>query len=91
MKDKLNNFGRSMENIFRKDSPRFDWANYDSWKEKIKTHLLCMGLGYWILTKRKKMIVEEYHLEKCTKEEIDLFMCNMRSREALLSSLLENE
>ena len=59
MKIRFNGFGRSMENMFRKDSPRFDGANYDSWKEKMKTHLLCMGPRYWLLTKAKKAIVEE--------------------------------
>ena len=78
-------------NIFKKDSPRFDGANYDSWKEKMKTRLLCMGLGYWILTKAKTIIVEESKLEECIEGERDMFMCNMRAREALLISLLENE
>ena len=64
MKIKLNNFGRSMVNMFRKDNLRFDGANYDSWKEKMKTHLLCMGLGYWLLTKSKKEIVEESKQEE---------------------------
>ena len=69
-----------MVNLFRKDSPRFDGSNYDSWKEKMKTHLVCMGLGYWILTKSQKTIIEEEHLEGCSEEERDLFMCNMRAR-----------
>lgn len=72
-----------MENIFRKNSARFDGGNYDSWKENTKTHLLCMGLGYWILTKGKKKIVEESNLEDCSEEERDMFMGNMREREAL--------
>ena len=72
MKDKLNNFGRLMMNIFRKDSPRFDGANYDDWKEKMKTHLLCMGLGYWILTKGKKTLIEEEKIEGCSEEEISI-------------------
>ena len=58
LKDKLKNFWGSMETIFRKDSPRFYRANYDTWKENMKTHPLCMGLGYWILTKGNKKIVE---------------------------------
>lgn len=65
-------------------------VNHDGWKEKMKNHLLCMGLGYWILTKSEKTIVEEGKLEECSEAERDLFMCNMRAREALLSSLLEN-
>ena len=73
-----------MVNMFRKDSPGFDGANYDSWKEKMKTHLLCMGLGYWLLTKRNKEIIKEEKLEECSEVERDLFMCNMRAREGLL-------
>ena len=91
LKDKLNNLGRSMVNLFRKDSPRFDGANYDNWKEKMKTRLLCMGLGYLILTKIEKTIVEEGKLEECSEPKRDLFMCNMRAREALLSVLPYNE
>ena len=59
-----------MANLLRKDSPRFDGANYDRWKEKMKTHLLCMGLGYWILKIGKKTIVEEEKLEDCNEEEL---------------------
>ena len=84
LKDNLNNFGRSMVNLFRKDIPRFDWANYDNWKEKMKTRMFFMGPGYWILTKGKKKIVEESKLEDCSEEERDMFMCNMEAREALL-------
>ena len=57
-----------MVNMFRKESPKFDGTNFDSWKDKIKTHLLCMGLGYWLVTKVSKDIVEEDNLESCTKE-----------------------
>ena len=80
-----------MVNIFRKDTPRFDGAKYDSWKEKMKTCLLCMGLGYWILTKSKKTIVVKKNLEACNEDERDIFMCNMRARKALLTTLIENE
>ena len=51
-----------MASHFIKDSPKFDGVNNDMWKEKIKRHLLCMGLGYSILTKDNKMIVEEANL-----------------------------
>lgn len=71
-------------NMFRKDSPKFDGINYGSQKEKMKTHLLCMGLRYWILTKLVKTIIKEKDLEACTEEKRDLFMCDMRDREALL-------
>ena len=80
-----------MVNLFREDSPRFDGTNYDSWKEKMMNNLLCMCLSYWILTKSEKTIVEEGNLEECSEVERDLFMCNMRAREALLLPLIENE
>ena len=57
----------------------------------MKTYLLCMGLGYWILTKSEKKIIEEEKIEGCSEEERDLFMCNMRTREELLLALPENE
>ena len=57
----------------------------------MKTHLLCMGPRYWLLTQSKKEIVEESKLEECSEGERDLIMCNMRAREALLSSIPENE
>ena len=50
-----------------------------------------MGPWYWLFTKVEKAIVEENKLKNCTKEERDLFMCNIRDREALLSTLPENE
>ena len=53
----------------------------------MKTHLLCMGPGYWILTKLEKTIIAEKDLETCTEEQMELFMCDMRAREALLSAL----
>ena len=76
-----------MVNIFRKDSPKFDGTNYDSWKEKMKTHQLRMDLGYWILEKLAKTTIAQSSLETCTREERELFMCDMRAREALLSAL----
>ena len=80
-----------MVNHFRKDSPRFDGDDYDFWKEKMKTHLLCMGLGYQLLRKSEKTIVKEKKIEECSEAERDLFMCNMRAIEALLLALPENE
>ena len=52
----------------RKESPRFDGINYDNWKEKMKTHLLCMDLEYWLITKAEKTIVGKDELESCTKQ-----------------------
>ena len=80
-----------MENMFRKDSLGFDGANYDSWKEKMKSHVSCMGLGYWLLMKTKKEIIEESKLEECSEGERYLLICKMRAKETLLSTLLKNE
>lgn len=43
------------------------------------------------LTKHNKKIVEESKLQGCSEEERDLFMYNMRAREALQITLPENE
>ena len=80
-----------MENLFRKDSLKFDGTNYDSWKDKMKTHLLCMGPRYWLVTKVSKDIVEEDNLESCTEEQREVFMCNIREREGKLLALPESE
>ena len=40
-----------MANMFKKESLEFDGTNYNSQKDMMKTHLLCMGLGYGLLTK----------------------------------------
>ena len=76
-----------MENIFRKDILKFDGTNYDSWKEKMKAQLLCMGRGYWIFKKLEKIIIAKNDLETCTKAKRDFFMCDMRAREELLTIL----
>lgn len=47
---------------FRKNSLKFDGTNYGYWKEKIKTHFLCIGLGYWLITKNKKEVIEEENI-----------------------------
>ena len=87
MKKKFNNFGRSMENMFRKDSLKFHGTNYDNWKENIKTHLVCMGLRYEILRKSTKIIIVKKDLETCSEAERDHFMCDLRAKEALLIKL----
>ena len=68
MKEGFNNLRRFMENMFRKEIPKFDGTNYDSWKDNMRTHLLCIGLGYWLVTKASKDIIEEDNLASCTKE-----------------------
>ena len=80
-----------MVNMFRKESPRFDCTNYDRWKDKMKNHLLCMGLGYWFVTKTSKNITEEDNLETYTKKQREVFMCNIREREEIFSALPESE
>ena len=63
-----------MGSMFRKDSLKFDGTNYDSQKEKMKTHLLCMGLGYWILKKLEKTIITKMDLEVFIEAKRHLFM-----------------
>ena len=55
--------------MFRKESPRFDGTNYDRQKDKMKTHLLYMGPGCWLVTKTSKNIADEDNLETCTEEQ----------------------
>lgn len=50
-----------------------------------------MGLGYWLMTKNAKKIVEERKIEECSEVERGLFMCNILAREALLLALPKNE
>ena len=57
----------------------------------MKTYLLCMGPWYWLATKVSNDIVEEDNLESCTEEQREVFMCNIRAREAILSSLPKSE
>ena len=57
----------------------------------MKTHLLCMGPRYWLVTKTSKNIAKEDNLETYTDEQREVFMCNIRAREAILSALPEIE
>ena len=57
----------------------------------MKTHLLCMGPRYWLITKAAKDIVEEDNLERITEEQREVFMCNIRAREAILSAPPKSE
>ena len=76
-----------MAGHFKKESPKFDEVNYESWKEKMKTRLLCMGLGYWLITKNGKATIEERKLEECIEVERYFLMYIKLVKEALLSSL----
>ena len=57
----------------------------------MKTRLLCMGPGYCLVTKASKNTAEEDNLESCTEEQREVFRCNIRAREEIMSSLPENE
>ena len=50
-----------------------------------------MGPRYWFVTKKSKNIANEDNLETYTEEQREVFMCNIRAREAILSTLLESE
>ena len=80
-----------MEKNFKKESPKFDGTNYDSWKDKMKTHLLCMGPRYWLITKVEKGIMEEDNLESNTEEQREVFMYNIKEREEILPTLPKSE
>ena len=72
---------------FEKKSFKIDGTNYDSWKDKMKTYLQCMGLGYWLITKIANTMIKEEKLENCTKEERKIFMCDMGAKEIIFLSL----
>ena len=50
-----------------------------------------MGLGYWLITRTGNTIISEDNLESYTIEHRDMFMCDMKEREAILSALPEND
>jgi len=76
---------------FPKERLKLDEVSYDIWKENVKTHFLCMGLCYWLITKILKDVMEENKLEGCDEAQKDVFMFNMSSSEALLSTPLETK
>ena len=57
----------------------------------MKTHLLCMGPRYWLVTKTSKNIAEQENIETYTEEQREFFMCNIRERDAILSTLPKSE
>ena len=59
---------------FKKESLKFDGINYDSWKEKMKTHMLCIDPKLWQVTVNKKTMIREDEIDSCEKIEKDLFM-----------------
>ena len=59
---------------YRKESPKFDGTNYDSYKEKIKSHFFCMGLGHLLITKNNKTLVEKDKIEGCSEAKRELFV-----------------
>ena len=79
-----------MENHFRKDSSKFDGANNDSRKLKMKTRLLFMCLGYFLINKNEKYVIEEDKLEHCAARKRYILTCNMLTKEELLITPLEN-
>ena len=80
-----------MENMFKLESPKFDGTNCNIQKDKMKTHLLCIGLTYWLIAKASKDIVEEDELESYIEEQREVFMCNIRAREVVLLALPKSE
>ena len=40
----------------KKEIPRFDGDNYECRKKKMRTHLLCMVIDYWLIKKDKTTI-----------------------------------
>ena len=58
---------------YRKNNPKFDGYNYDSLKNKMRTHLICLGIDYWMITKNQVNIKIENELSSCTDEDRRVF------------------
>lgn len=74
---------------YRKDSPKFYPENFDSWKNKMRTHLFCLGIDYWLITRNKVAIKTKDELTIATEDEKKIFSLNMITREALINALSE--
>ena len=66
-----------MASQFKKDSLKFDRFNYDNCEERMMTYLLCISLGYQLVTKNKKNVIKEDNLEGCDEKEKDMFILNI--------------
>ena len=76
---------------YKKKSPKFHGENFDNWKNKMRTQLICMGIDHWMITKNEKQLVEEATLTSASDDDKKSFHCNMVPREALISALSESE
>lgn len=72
---------------YRKENPNFDAKNFDSWKHKMTTHLIYMGIDYQIIIKRDEELKAESKIDDATKDENKLFHFNMVVMEALINAL----
>lgn len=77
--------------FYSKESTNFDPNNLDSWKNNMRKHMVCLGIDYWMITKKEEQIKPEDELDSATDEEKNMFSCNMVSREALISVLSKGE
>ena len=57
----------------------------------MKKHFLYIDLGYWLITKIEKTVIEEDKLENYIEVKREICMCDMRAREENLLDLLEND
>lgn len=70
-----------------KEIPKFNAENFDNWKNKMRTHLIYMGIHHWMIKKNEKKLVEESNLASALDDDKKLFHCNMVTKEELINAL----
>ena len=53
--------------------PRFDGDSYESWKRKMRTHLICIVINYWLVKNDKTIVKNESNISSCIDEESKIF------------------
>ena len=78
---------------FRKESPKFDGENYLDWKNKMVTHLQCIGFEVFDVTIKAAKIptLEDLAKDDATKRKNELFHQNVIAKEPLISALSDSE
>lgn len=53
----------------------------------MRTHFLCMGIDYWLVTRDRKTMIEEKEMGTCNVEQKEIFIFNMYAREVVITTL----
>ena len=78
---------------FRKESPKFDGENYLDWKNKMITHLHCVGFEIFEIYTQEVVIpsLKDLAKDNATNRQKDIFTHNAISKESLISALSDSE